>query len=455
MFKLRVLPLVVILALVVTSTAFAGSSSTDLSNGADLSVSIDDPADGAVIPLPPDSATVDVDISGTASVGAGDPDVTLIYVVDTSGTTANDGDCGLGGSETVLDCEVAALTNYTNDAIAGGAVDEFGIVFFDSGAYVADMVPGGAQDDFTSSAANVISVLNSESPGSGTDFSAALLDAKYLVDNASNTYKFVLFLSDGLSNENEDGEFSSRAAALSGSANTLVFTFAIGENSSCSGGSDGDLEDIGPCTETSTTDLEADLPDIISTTLDSVTLTVDGNSVPVTTSVPLPTPGPTTPPVDWTAVGEDLGIGVYKICATATGHAEFPSNAPVSTTTCVTIEVVDVTPPDTSCPQTVNPSGKNTPPHGNPDGFYELVATDAVDADPDIFVVTGGVTFGPFPSGTTIKFVEAPGATPSISEMTGAIDYMIIGPDDMQIYGVDFSGNESDPVTCPVPPPPA
>jgi hypothetical protein len=152
----------------------------------------------------------------------------------------------------------------------------------------------------------------------------------------------------------------------------------------------------------------------------------------------------------YTATQGNIGLGTdeIEVCVTL--------NDPLGETGCVTVhkEWVDTTPPDTSCPQTINPSGKNTPPSGNPDGFYELVATDAVDDDPQIYVMTGGVVFGPFPSGTTVKFIEAPGATPSIREMNGAVDYQIIGPDDMQIYGVDFSGNQRDPVTCPVPPPP-
>jgi hypothetical protein len=137
-----------------------------------------------------------------------------------------------------------------------------------------------------------------------------------------------------------------------------------------------------------------------------------------------------------------------------------------------TITVPDTTPPEVRCAETTNPGGGNVPPAGpgagnsgqNPDGFYELLARDVVDPDPQIFVVDKGedgvfgtaddTTFGPFPSGTTIKYVEANGATPTQSPGPGAIDWMIKGNGDFGIYAVDASGNVSDHVQCHVPPPP-
>ena len=122
--------------------------------------------------------------------------------------------------------------------------------------------------------------------------------------------------------------------------------------------------------------------------------------------------------------------------------------------------------------ETVNPSGRNVPAAGpnagnsgqNPDGFYELLAEDVVDPDPDVFVVDKGAdgifgtaddtVFGPFSSGTTIKYVEANGATPSISPGPGAIDWKIKGQGDFGVVAVDASGNVSDHVQCHVPPPP-
>lgn len=133
---------------------------------------------------------------------------------------------------------------------------------------------------------------------------------------------------------------------------------------------------------------------------------------------------------------------------------------------------VDTTPPVPECLETVNPHGNNVPPAGsttlpgpkggqNEDGFYELIATDLVDPNPLIFVVdTGsGMEFGPFVSGTKIKYTEAPGATPeqktigSSKGQAGAIDWHIIGNGDATLKAIDFSGNEAT-ASCLVPPPP-
>jgi hypothetical protein len=137
-----------------------------------------------------------------------------------------------------------------------------------------------------------------------------------------------------------------------------------------------------------------------------------------------------------------------------------------------TITVPDTTAPTADCVETTNPSGKKVPRAGanagksgqNPDGFYELLAGDVVDPDPQVFVVDKGAdgtfgtaddtVFGPFSSGTKIKYVEANGAKPSQRPGPGAIDWKIKGQGDFGVVAVDASGNESEHVQCHVPPPP-
>jgi hypothetical protein len=137
-----------------------------------------------------------------------------------------------------------------------------------------------------------------------------------------------------------------------------------------------------------------------------------------------------------------------------------------------TITVPDTTAPEPSCAAATNPGGTNVPAAGegagasgeNPDGFYGLLAVDVLDPDPQIFVVDKGAdgifgtaddtVFGPFASGTAIKYVEANGATPSQSAGPGAIDWRIKGKGDFGVFAVDASGNVSDHVQCHVPPPP-
>jgi hypothetical protein len=118
-----------------------------------------------------------------------------------------------------------------------------------------------------------------------------------------------------------------------------------------------------------------------------------------------------------------------------------------------TITVVDTTAPAVGCPEGPNPGG-HVPGSHNPDGFYELTATDAVDTAPQVFLrdTGSGTVWGPFASGQKIKYTEN-NAKPSIRTMPGGI-LKITGTGDAEVFATDFSGNTSAPVSCRVPPPP-
>ncbi len=134
------------------------------------------------------------------------------------------------------------------------------------------------------------------------------------------------------------------------------------------------------------------------------------------------------------------------------------AGAPVCDT--ATKDWVDTTPPTVQCPAGPNPSGKVVPGNPNagqnPDGFYELVASDAVDPDPSIYLADTGssAVFGPFPSGTFIKLTQAPGATPGQKPGPGVIDFHITINGDGSVTATDASGNVSAPISCNVAPPP-
>ena len=129
----------------------------------------------------------------------------------------------------------------------------------------------------------------------------------------------------------------------------------------------------------------------------------------------------------------------------------------------ITIGVNDVTAPRATCEPTTNPSGANIPAAGtnpksgqNPDGFYVLGATDNVDPSAQLFVTDSASSFvaGPYASGTRIKLIQAPGATPNVKPGHGAIDWIITLNGDAIVTAVDASGNVSAPSSCKVPPPP-
>jgi hypothetical protein len=121
------------------------------------------------------------------------------------------------------------------------------------------------------------------------------------------------------------------------------------------------------------------------------------------------------------------------------------------------------------CTEYVNPHGQNIPPAGsttlpgpnggqNEDGFY-LIGSDV--GTPVTVVDAGtGTSFGPFPSGTVVKYTQAPGATPSEQPMgsnngqsdngqAGAVFVHITGQGDMNVVSIDGAVT-----SCLVPPPP-
>ncbi|HEX6015069.1 MAG TPA: hypothetical protein VFY87_25390, partial [Geminicoccaceae bacterium] len=65
------------------------------------------------------------------------------------------------------------------------------------------------------------------------------------------------------------------------------------------------------------------------------------------------------------------------------------------------------------------------------------------------------VTFGPFDSGTVVKYTQAPGATPTAKKIgsdngqAGAVTVHITGPDELVVVA---DGGQT--ITCFVPPPP-
>ena len=131
------------------------------------------------------------------------------------------------------------------------------------------------------------------------------------------------------------------------------------------------------------------------------------------------------------------------------------------------IHVPDVMPPTVQCVEGPNPSGKKIPPAGsttlpgpkggqNEDGFYRLLVEDNVDPNPHIFVgdTESGFVAGPFENGDVVKITESNDEGPLSKPMAGVVVAHIILRGDALVYAVDASGNQSDPISCLVPPPP-
>jgi hypothetical protein len=580
-------------AAIVTALAstlvIAGSNSTTLPNGAELSVSITNPLSGTEFEVPPGQPSIDVTVSGTASVGLGDPDATFTYVMDISGSTQ----FGSGtGCAPIADCEQEFLKALNQAVIDSGSADEAGLVVFASTAATADMSPAAgdqllvAPDAPGAAPLHVNTVIDSTFPQDGgnggvtqftnklvgfqTNCTAGLQSALTVVQASSNSNNVVVFVGDGTCDNTGGGiaAFTAAIAALNAEG-AVVHTIAAGTGTSCEdfepGFDGGTLQAIADGTGGTCNEVEdpGNLPDIIplliGTSLDSLELSIDGNPpTPIPNSdISLPLPQPGAVSVNYTALAAGLAPGDHTLCvrafgsdvtggtadvqqcetihllqlsatpATATnelgsdnshtvtaaiagdpaqidgrevtfvvggqnagatgtctvnldcttdaaGNVSFTYTVPVApssigvdtitvttpiggniSTVIVEKRWVDTTPPVTACTPGVNPAGQE-PKGSNEDGFWLLSATDAVDPNPQIFVVDSGTgtTFGPYTNGTNIKYTEANGATPSATAGSGAVAWQIKGQGDMQIYAVDGSGNQSDPLFCLVPPPP-
>ncbi len=311
----------------------AGSNSTNLPNGADLTVSIDAPVTSTEFKVPVGQSTIDVNVTGSASIGLGEPDATFVYVIDTSGSTGGGG--GTGCSP-ILSCEKQFFIGLNNAVVADGSTDEVGVVRYGSSASIAlGLVPP------THPAVNT--TINGLSAGGLTNCTDALVKAKTLVDASTNSANNVVFASDGFCNSGGSITAARNALAATGA---VVNSIAVGTGSNCStSGGTGTLNQIaangGQCFQVPD---PGNLPNLISSligsTLDSLEIEVDGGGkqpIPnADVSLPLPQPGAIS--VDYATTVTGLGPGDHQICVTANGSDV--TGGVASVTQCETIHLL-------------------------------------------------------------------------------------------------------------------
>ncbi|KAB7745595.1 VWA domain-containing protein [Nostocoides sp. F2B08] len=316
------------LLVAVAPPAIAATDSATLSNGAELSVTLDPAGSGGTFLIPVGDTDVDVPFTGSASVGEGQPNVHWTYVIDVSGSAGNA--CG-GGLGTILDCEKAAVTNLNTTIVSDGSALDVGLAVFGTNGASADMSSaGGDQPINAPSSPDVNTVIGSvviggvnlfmpRAVGSGsTNYTAGLTAASTSVNASAAVSKNVVFLSDGASNTGGGG-FNAAVTSLV-NADATIFSFAVGAGAACNTGSDGTLQAMADATGGTCTNVAnpANLPDIVqnvtATELSSVTLT--GATLDSIAPVP-PVDGPVT--ANFSATAADLTPGTHEVCAEATG----------------------------------------------------------------------------------------------------------------------------------------
>jgi hypothetical protein len=323
-----------------------------LPGGTSIAVSIDSPADGAVLPAGP------VTVTGTASVGTGaaTPNTALIYVLDVSGSTTNDNgksgaDCDHNGTlDLILTCEVEAARGLNRTAATVGSVASVGVVGFSAGAVTADVSPGPGAAMLTgpgtdadgSGVADVDEVLTSTfsastvGDGGFTRFSPVSVhnnatlfrsgvDAAIAELNAANAPNMIVaFMSDGLGDADPQIQLTADYLRANVPAGARFFTYAIGANSNCGGGGPNTLQVIADATGAQCTkvtgsnlaNLADQLSSVVASHLTGVTVSVDGTTVPADVTPALPQTGPKTVSYQATV---PLSPGRHRICTDATG----------------------------------------------------------------------------------------------------------------------------------------
>lgn len=459
-------PITLLLALSTTSIVSCDESSDDssddpawrevvvpLPSGVACSVEVTTPPDGAVLPAAP------VFVTGFATVGEAVPVATtsMVYVMDLSGSTDVGGGCGGdangdGSSNTILDCEVAALTELHGQATALGTVFEVGLAAFASSGDAADMMPDGTTtdlltgpatdlggpgipNDIPNGVADAVDVMRSarsdagggsgtlglfspRSVGQFTSFGAGLTAAGTILGASTQPNQFIVFVSDGLANTGP-----SVAAALGAlPPGARAFSFAVGASSDCDSDPEGlgSLQDIADATGGSCTnvpdpsDLPSILPGVVMSQLVGLVLTLDGSPVAIdTVSAPIPQNGPVQ--VDYSTTLPTPAAGWHTLCATATCSDASGTAAP---TECKTFRIN--TPPDAKCKDvSVNADATCHAEASVDDGSF--------DPDYDSFTCTADPA-GPYGLGTTEVTLTCTDAHGGSDSCTGHVEVVDVTP---------------------------
>jgi trimeric autotransporter adhesin len=397
----------------------------NLPGGTSIAVSIDTPADGAVLPPGP------VTVSGTASVGQGQPvaSTALIYTLDVSASTATPVTAGCSGDQNgdgnpndILDCEILAAKTLNDQALSpgtAGTIPEVGMAVFANGALTADVSPaagdqlitGPGSDNDGAGGQDIDQALNSSFHNTAnragvrvftpkdiaccaTNFAAGITSSTAVAAAASgNLRKIVVFLSDGFST-GED--ITGPLAAVPPDVD--FFTFAIGQGSRCDVPANS-LQQIadatgGTCTEVpDVANLPNILPTVINSQLTSLTLSVDGGpATPITNVTPgLPRNGPTS--VTYTVNTRPLAAGLHTLCVTANGT---DGGGPGSVRDCHTIRI--------NAPPVVDAGG----PYSGQEGTPVAIAGSVTDPDgPSLTTLWQVVPVSGVDPGATCGFGDA------------------------------------------------
>ena len=298
--------------------------STDLSNGAALQIELTSPFPAAKHTLGATETVADIPVRGGAHVGKGAPDVSYIYIIDSSSSTSDyDGTCG-----TTLECEQKFFQALHQEVIKDGSAKLTAVIDFDDVARMAAEFQDPANQE-------VIEAISFGISDGGTACINALELAALAVLDKKNTAgtTVVIFAGDGMCNIDDyapydqqasQGENVTVSADILAATGAIVHSIAVGDSVDCS--QYNDLARIprngGECFSIQDpNDLPDIIDDIIGTNLTSLEMKIDnGNYAPLDqkgVSKSLPAEGAVD--VEFNTTAKGLDQGTHMICVRATG----------------------------------------------------------------------------------------------------------------------------------------
>lgn len=408
--------------------------------------------------------TVPVTVTLDGVDGIDENPVDVVLVLDRSGSMAG----AIGSLKTGAKKFVDIIDEETDGALDGTITgSRVGVVSFSSAATL--------DEPLTTDAAALKASIDSLTAGGATNHEDAISDGQTELagSNPASAKKMIVF-TDGKTTVGGNGQVEAAAARAAG---TEIYAIGLEGDDGVDNGqltgwaTDPDSEHvfITP-SESELADIFADIgADIVSPAATNVQVvdTVGGDFSIANAAVTKGSVAVNGNEITWTmdelrtetvtltfdAVHDISGLnGTLEVNPTvvytdAEGHDVSFANPTVDVSGCE---------PVATCEPTNNPAGDTVPPATNEDGFFVLGATDSDGSSPEIYVDddASDALFGPFEPGTKIKLTQAPGKTPSIKAGPGDIDWHITTKGDANVYAVDPAGNQSDVVTCYVPPKP-
>jgi len=344
------------------------------------------------------------------------------------------------------------LVNVISTVKASQPEAQFSVASFGD---INDPNPFEVRQDLTADAGLLQTAVNSLSAGGGGDFAEDWINALYKISTGSVSFRpdssrVILLVGDAPSHDPSGGHTLADAITALKAQNIRVIAFNVGQIDA-----GGKATAVTTATGGSIVISNADsVSDAILSGLKNLDVTIKPDVVscdpgltvafaPTETKVPS---GSSATFSETVTVASDAPQGSTLHCSVrfllngVSGGDAFLQS--------VAVKVNDIIPPTVECKDGPNPAGKTIP--NTNANFWTLASHDNVDTTVMIMVhdSASSAVFGPYPPGTNIKLVQAPGATPNVKPGSGAVNWQITVNGCAVLVAKDAAGLESTANCC-------